>query len=370
VARDDAARADKAADEVGTRPAAPTRAQPSLMQRLRWPLMIGGPVLILLIVGYFMLTGGRTEDTDDAYVQASLVPVSASVGGRVIELDVRDNQHVKAGQVLFKLDTRDFAATEAQAQAQYAAARQQVDSLRAAYQLQLANVKTAQVTASFDDTEVARQQALMSAGVASRDAYDTAVHNAQVAHQQIVTAQQAAAQALANLGAGADATDSAPAVMQAKAALSRAQLNVGYGVIVAPQDGVVTRVDQLQVGSYVNPAQTLFWLVAGEPWITANFKENQLAKMRVGQHADIHIDAYPGTTFSGHVGSFAPGAGQAFSPLPAQNATGNWVKVVQRLPVRVDFDQPPPEMAGRAGLSANVTVDVKGDTHRQAAAPQ
>jgi membrane fusion protein (multidrug efflux system) len=187
-----------------------------------------------------------------------------------------------------------------------------------------------------------------------------------MAGQQVAAAQQQVAQALANLGGASVTAENHPAVLQAKAALDRARINVAYGTVVAPQDGVVTRVDQLQVGSYVNPAQTLFWLVAGVPWVEANFKEDQLANMRVGQPATIHIDAYPSVTFPGHVASFSPGAGQAFSPLPAQNATGNWVKVVQRLPVRVAFDKPPPDMAGRAGLSAQVTVNVKPAAERRA----
>jgi membrane fusion protein (multidrug efflux system) len=225
-------------------------------------------------------------------------------------------------------------------------------------------------TAAFDEREEARQLALMQAGVASRDQYETAVHNTQMAKQSIATAQQQLARALADLGGANGSAATNPGVLQAQAAYDRAKLNVGYGTVVAAQDGVVTRVEQLQVGSYVNPAQTLFWLVAGEPWVESNFKEDQLAKMRVGQPAKIAVDACPGSDFDGHVASFSPGAGQAFSPLPAQNATGNWVKVVQRLPVRIAFDKPPPDVCGAAGLSANVTVDVRsGSARRQAAQP-
>ena len=332
----------------------------------RWPLMIGGPVLLLLIAAYFVLTGGRSQSTDDAYVQAARVPVSASIGGRVVELDVHENQLVKRGQVLFRLDTRDFDATQAQANAQLAASKLQVQALQANYQQQLAALKMANDTAAFDQREEARQKALMQAGVASRDQYETAAHNADLARQQIAASQQQVAQALANLGGANMTVGNHPAVLQAQAALNRARLNVSYGTIVAPQDGVVTRVEQLQVGSYVNPAQTLFWLVAGSPWVEANFKEDQLAKMRVGQPARIHVDACPGSDFEARVASFSPGSGEAFSPLPAQNATGNWVKVVQRLPVRVAFDKPPPDVCGAAGLSANVTVDVRSGSSRRA----
>ena len=361
MARDQATATDQADQGV----AAPRR---SLLSRWRWPLMIVGPLLILAIAAYFVLTSGRSESTDDSYVQAARVPVSASIGGRVTELDVTENQIVRKGQVLFKLDVRDFAASQEQAAAQLAGARLQVQALEAAYQQQVAALKMAKDTAAFADTQAARQKSMMQVGVSSRDQYETAVHAADVAHQSVITSQQMLAQALANLGGANVSVDGHPQVQQAQAALDRARLNVSYGEVVAPQDGVVTRVEQLQVGSYVNPAQTLFWLVAGQPWVEANFKEDQLAKMLPGQPARIHIDACPGQDFAGKVATFSPGAGQAFSPLPAQNATGNWVKVVQRLPVRIAFDDPPTGKCGAAGLSANVTVDVRSGAKRRAGA--
>ncbi len=362
------ARDQAVSDKVGGEDTLAPAPRRGFLSRWRWPLMVAGPLLILVIAAWFVLTGGKSQSTDDSYVQAARVPVSASIGGRVTELDVAENQPVKKGQVLFRLDVRDFAATQEQATAQLAAARLQVQALDAAYQQQLAAVKTARDTAAYADAQAARQKSLMQVGVSSRDQYETAVHNADMAHQGVVTAQQMLAQALANLGGAGAGAGQHPQVQQAQAALDRAALNVSYGTVVAPQDGVVTRVEQLQVGSYVNPAQTLFWLVAGDPWVEANFKEDQLAKMQVGQPAHIHVDACSGSDFDGHVASFSPGAGQAFSPLPAQNATGNWVKVVQRLPVRIAFDKPPPAKCGAAGLSANVTVDVRSGANRRAGA--
>ena len=367
MARDEAATAETAGAASVTAVAPPREAGGGL-RRWRWPLMIGGPLLIILVTAYFVLTSGRSQSTDDSYVEAARVPVSASIPGRVIELDVHENQHVKAGQVLFRLDTRDYTATQQQAAAQVTSAQLQVQALQAAYRQQQDALKMARDTAAFDDREAARQQALMQAGVASRDQYETAIHNATVAHQEILTTEQQLAHALADLGGANAAPDSNPAVLQARAAYDRARINVAYGVVVAAQDGIVTRVEQLQVGSYVNASQTLFWLVAGDPWVEANFKEDQLAKMRRGQPAKIHVDACPGSDFDGYVQSFSPGAGQAFSPLPAQNATGNWVKVVQRLPVRVAFKTPPSEVCGAAGLSATVTVDVRSGTVRRAPA--
>src|SRR5690606_2604889 len=182
---------------------------------------------------------------------------------------------------------------------------------------------------------------------------------------QLAAARQQAAAALANLGGSAGMAVSAhPTVLAARAQLERAQPNTSYSTVVAPADGVVTRVEQLQPGAYVNPSQTLFWLRTGQPWIEANFKEDQLPHMKVGQPVSIKIDAAPGGELLGHVASFSPGTGAVFSPLPAQNATGNWVKVVQRLPVRLTLVDPPPELILRAGLSAHARVDTRSDPDR------
>jgi membrane fusion protein (multidrug efflux system) len=336
-----------------------TKAKPSFMQRMRWPLIIGGPLLIAVVVAYFILTGGKTQTTDDSYVQIDKAPVAPSVAGRVTDVYVHENQFVKRGQVLFQLDMRDMQATAEAAQANVANAAQQVGALRASYQQEMAMVQAAKDQLAYATTEAARAKNLANVGVNSQMQVDQANHAVLAARQQLASAQQQAAQVLANLGGKPDlAAGAAPAVMQAQAQLDRAKLNVSYGVVAAPADGIVTRVDQMPVGTYLNASQTGFWLLSGEPWIEANFKEDQLAHMKVGQPVSIKIDAYSGE-LKGHVASFSPGTGQAFSALPAQNATGNWVKVVQRLPVRIAFDKTPPDMAGRAGLSAKVTVDVR-----------
>ena len=336
-----------------------TRAKPSFFRRWRWPLIVGGPLLIAAVVAYFILTGGRTQSTDDAYVQIAKDPVAPSIGGRVTDIYVRENQVVKRGQLLFRLDTRDLQANAEAAAAQVANAADQVGALRASYQQQQAMIQAARDQLAYATTEAVREKNLANVGVASQAQVDQATHAVTAARAQLAAAQQQAQQVLANLGGNPNLRpQAAPAVMQAQAQLDRARLNVSYGTVVAPADGIVTRVDQMPVGTYLNAAQTGFWLLSGEPWIEANFKEDQLAHMKVGQPVTIKIDAYPGT-LKGHVASFSPGTGQAFSALPAQNATGNWVKVVQRLPVRIAFDRPPPDMAGRAGLSAKVTVDVR-----------
>lgn len=347
----------------------------SWVSRHRLPLMIGGPLVILVIAGWFILNSGKSQATEDAYVQIARAPVAASISGRVTEVMVRENQRVKKGDPLFRLDARDFNASAEQASAQLYSVYGQVLSLKANYAeatAAVAQVQTriakAQETAAFTAKEAERQKAMFEAGVASRDQADQAAHTAQVARNDLATANAdlaaARARQQATLATSGNLRDPAPEqhpqVLAAKANLDRAQLNQSYTLVVAPTDGIVTKVDQIQPGTYVNAAQTAFWLLAGQPWVEANFKEDQLSKMKVGQPVEIRVDAYKGEKLKGHVASFSPGTGQAFSVLPAQNATGNWVKVTQRLPVRIEFDRPPPEMAGRSGLSAHVKVDVTG----------
>ncbi len=328
-----------------------------MIRRNRVAVLIVGPLLIIGIVMSVWYLGRNSQATEDAYIQAARLPISASIGGRVIEVDVKENQTVKAGQVLFKIDNSDYSANLARARATLADARLRALTLGATYQQTQIVLKALQTNVEFTVSEAARKQKLVDAGVSSRQELAAAVHAADEARAQMAVARQQAAVALANLGGRTNAQESYPAVMQAQADLQRAGIALGNTVVTAPSDGVVTRVEQLQVGTYINASQTVFWLISGIPWVEANFKENQLGKMKVGQPVEIKVDAFA-EKFQGKVASFSPGTGAAFSPLPAQNATGNWVKVVQRLPVRIAFDGMPPAMAGRIGLSAHVKVDV------------
>jgi membrane fusion protein (multidrug efflux system) len=334
----------------------------SIGSRLRWPLLIGGPLIVIAVAAWFILTGGRYQSTDDAYIQAARTPISANVSARVVELDVKDNQTVKQGDVLFRLDPRDFKVAVEQAEATLAAARLQVKTERATAGQQDAAIRVAQDALSYANRELARQKELVAGGVASQQQFDRAKDAADEAKSRLTVAQQ---QALAAKTAAGDKgpIDQQPAVMQAQAALDRAKLQLGYTVIRAPQDGIVTKVEQIQLGSYITGAQPLFWMVSGRPYVEANFKEDQLAKMRPGQPAEVEIDALNGRKLTGKVTSFSPGAGSTFSILPAQNATGNWVKVVQRLPVRIELDQVPPVVA--AGLSTKVKVDTEPEKGRK-----
>ncbi|MGC1302295.1 MAG: HlyD family secretion protein [Caulobacteraceae bacterium] len=331
----------------------------------RLPLMIVAPVLVLILALYFYLTGGRFVTTDDAYVQSARSSVSTNVPGQVVEIDIHENQFVHAGDVLFRLDPRPFDVAVEEAQAQLSTAEQAVRASQASYGQEGANVIAAQAALDYAQKEFTRQKAMAASGVSSQSQLDAATHALDDARARLTAARQQQANVLATLaGQASGPVVGNPTVRAAQAALDRARLNQSYAVVRALQDGIVTRVEQLQVGDYVNAAQPLFTLAAPRLWVEANFKENQLTYMRPGQPATVKIDAYPGRRYALHVASFSPGTGNSFSVLPAENATGNWVKVVQRLPVRLVFDEDVSAIRAplAAGLSATVTVDT---THQR-----
>lgn len=335
----------------------------SWARRLRWPLLIGGPLLLALIILMIWLGGGRYVATDDAYVQAARVDISSNVPGRVIEIDVHENQRVAFGQQLFRLDSKTFDTAAAEAAAQLALARANLVGQQATVGERQAELKAAEATLDYQVHELARQKTLQAAGVSSQQQLDAQAHAVDAARAQREAAKQALANAVAVLGGEGATAGASPAIRQAQAALDRARLNQTYGVVNAPQAGTVTKVDQLQVGNYINAAQPLFSLVADRMWIDANFKEDQLAHVRVGQRVAIKIDAFPSAKITGRVESLSPGTGSSFALLPAENATGNWVKVVQRLPVRIAFDPLPKGLILHAGLSAKISVDTEQQRH-------
>jgi membrane fusion protein (multidrug efflux system) len=336
------------------------------LQRLRWPLMVLAPLVVIAGGAYLYVTGGRYQSTDDAYTQAATVSVSANVAGRVVAVYVRDNAVVQRGSTLFTLDEAPFRIAVSDAAAHLAATRLQIESLKSTYRQRQVELRAARDTLSFAQTQYDRQKRLLASGIASQTQFDQASHALDTARQEVANVQQQIGVALANLGGDADiAPDSHPLVEEAQAALDRAKLNLSYTMIKAPIDGVVTKVEQLQIGDYIAASAPVFALVSTlDMWIEANFKEVQLAQMRTGQTATVKIDRFPGRQFSARVASVSPGTGSQFSLLPPENATGNWVKVVQRVPVRLHLTGIDPAFFLQAGLSADVTVD----THSQAEA--
>jgi membrane fusion protein (multidrug efflux system) len=334
-------------------------------QRLRAPLMVGVPLLAAIVGLYFYVTGGRYVSTDDAYVQAARVSISTDISGRVVAIDVHDNQIVSAGQTLFKLDDRPFRIAVEEATARLAAARLAIEAEKATYRQRLADLQAAKDTLDYRQREYERQKRLLPTGVTSQAQYDQAENALQSARQQLASVEEQRANTLAVLGGDLNLpVDQHPSVQQAMAQLDRARLNLSYTVVAAPEEGIVTKVDQLQVGDYVDAARPVFYLVSDRRvWIEANFKEDEMAHMRPGQAATVEIDTYPDIEFKGRVNTVSPGTGSTFALLPPENATGNWVKVVQRLPVRLDLVMPPADFLLRAGMSATVEVDTRYQRH-------
>ena len=344
-------------------PAAPPPDSPQVptSNRRRFVIMAAVPLLLLIVGGWLWLSGGRYVSTDNAYVQQNRVTVTAQVSGRIIEAPVRENEAVQKGAVLFRIDPEPFRIALAGAEAALASARIQVEQYRAAYQQAVAESATASENADYKKKAYDRQQGLLAKGVASQANFDSAENDLRTAQQALSTAQQHVIAARAALGGDPDiATDKHPAVLAAIAKRDQAALDLKNTTIVAPADGVVAQADRLQVGQLVSASAPVLSLVeTGDSWVEANFKETDLTHVNSGESATISLDAYPGKSFKGVVSSIGAGTGAEFSLLPAQNATGNWIKVVQRVPVRIRFNEPVDGVPLRVGLSASVEVDTQ-----------
>ncbi|MGO9449867.1 MAG: efflux RND transporter periplasmic adaptor subunit [Candidatus Binataceae bacterium] len=304
--------------------------------------------------------------TDDAYVDGTVALVSSRVSGTVTNVYVEDNWTVKEGQLLFSLDPRDFEVRVAQAQAQLERARQTVDEMYSGVQAADSGVRLAESQLGQAKIDFERTKTLKEQGVASLEASDQAetALKVAVANQALATNQRDQARAALGQEVGKDHSRyDRPIVQQAEAALQAAKLDLDYTKIYAPFDGIVTH-KTVHVGNRVQVGEPLLAVVpVRRLYVTANFKETQLTDVRVGQKAEVEADIYPGYTYHGHIDSISMGTGAAFSLLPPENATGNWVKVVQRVPVKIVFDQPIPEDKPlRLGLSVEVAIDI-GNTH-------
>lgn len=331
----------------------------SFRERLRRPLMLAVPVIAAAFGATAYLAEESYVSTDNAFVRAAKITVNARVSGQAVEIDVHDNERVRQGQVLFRIDPEPYQIAVDEAEARLGGARLQIDALKATYRQQQAELQSARDTATFDEREYERKKALVSSDFTPRAVYERAETDLKVARQRVASIQQQIANTVAALDGDADiAIDRHPTVRAAKAQLDHAKLDLSYATVTAPDDGVVTRVDDLQIGSFVNPGAPVFSLLSSRRiWIEANFRETGLTHMRPGQDATIDVDAYPGRRFRAHIVSMSPGTGSDFSVLPPENATGNWVKVVQRLPVRLELDEIDPSRPLFSGISVTARVD-------------
>ena len=334
---------------------------------LRQRLLVGGLVVFLFSAVFFYFAGGSIVSTDDAYTQSARVEISANIGGRVTKVYVQDNQQVHRGEPLFAVDNRDFLISLAQARAGLANAKLQIMALKATYKQRQADLQAAEASRAYQRQVLERQKNLASQGIASQAQLEDAQHAFAAAGQKLNAVKQAQLNIRTLLNNDPTINVNAhPAVQQAQAMLERAQLNLSYTIVKAPMDGIVAKVDQLQAGDYVKAATPVFALISStRVWVEANFKETELAYMRPGQKVTIDISAYPTRSFHGVVESISPGTGSSFSLLPAENATGNWVKIVQRLPVRISIADPDSNWTMHSGLSALVKVDTQHDRMKE-----
>jgi membrane fusion protein (multidrug efflux system) len=316
------------------------------------PLLLGAIALAAVATGAAWLLGLRgVETTDDAFVEGHLVFLSPRVGGHVVEVAVDENQHVVAGQPLVRLDPTDFAVRVARARADLDAARNRLGQSRAAADAAAAQAEAAGVRLRHSERELARVQGLIAAGAASRTALDAATAARDAASAELDAARERERAERAALG------NDAP-VRQAEAALREAELALEHAVVTAPFAGTIGK-RSVELGANVSPGQPLLALASDdEAWVTANFKETQIQAMRPGDPVEIHVDAFPDRAYRGRVESLAPATGAKYALLPPDNATGNFTKVVQRVPVRIALERDDEAPRLPVGLSVHVRVRV------------
>jgi len=331
---------------------------------LRRVLMVGGVSVFAAVAAVVYLWGGRYVTSDDAYVHANKLMVSTDVSGLVATVNVKEGQKVQAGDVLFTLDARPFQIALDNARAAVAGVEQDVDSTRAAYRAAVAQIAAQQAQVNVNQKTLARYEALVKENAIAPIQVDTTRAALLSSQATLASLRQAAATTLARLGGNINTPAAqTPAYQKAQAAVDEAQRQLDHTVVKAPFAGVVSEVDSLQPGTLVISAMSAFTttsavgLIGDKTWIEADMKETELTHVHPGAPVDIKVDTYPGCEWSGHIDSLSAGSDSSFSALPAENASGNWVKVVQRIPVRIAIDKHGCTVPLRSGMSVVVSID-------------
>ncbi len=330
-------------------------------KRFRTKLRMLGALAVMGVVAvWFVFTSGGTVETDNAYIQSDKVEIAAEIDGRAAKVLARTNQKVSAGDELFHIEDAQYRIALATAEAHLADTINTIQALKDGFGEKQARLDTAEEQVASRDKELKRQQQLRQRGVSSETRLDEARRENIMARQQLALIREDIATIRARLSGNPDGVvEDNPQVMAAQAQLDQAHLDLDHTIIRSPINGVIAKVN-LQPGEYIRTGQPVFSLVGTEDiWITANFKETDLTWVRIGQKARITIDLYPDHEWVATVGSISPATGSEFSLIPAQNASGNWVKVVQRVPVRLYLDQQHDDAPLRAGLSTVVEIDIE-----------
>lgn len=340
----------------------PVRRALGLLRRmvLRTVLLVIGPAAVAIGGFYFYMHSGRYVTTENAYVKAELIVVSAEVSGQVAEVAVKDNQIVYAGDILFRIDPERFEIERARRASRLSSALQEVESLKARLRAKQAKLIAAERDAEFLRTDVARTERLSSFGTIAETRLLEVKRLLAQAESAVEVARQEITEVLANLAGDPDLpADEHPDVLHALAELQEAEADLEAATVRAPRDAIAANL-RLQSGEYVRDGDPILSLVSTEGfWIEANLKETELTHLRQGQAANFEIDAYPGVSWEAAVESLAPATGSEYALLPPQNASGNWVKVVQRIPVRLKIFPEPDAPELRAGMSARVVIDTE-----------
>jgi len=340
-------------------------APPKRRRWLRPALMLGGVLAVVAGAGAFWLHGGRYAGTDDAYVQADKLLLSTDVAGIVQKIAVREGEQVAPGQVLVTLDPAPFQHAVDQAQAAVLQTALNLRAMQADYRRILHDIAAQEAAVQLAQASYDRTAQIVNSGAVTRAAFDQTRFGLQQSQQQLESLRVQAQVQLAKLGGDADGpVEQHPDYKAAQARLAEAQRQLDHTTLRAPFAGIVTQVSSLQPGQYLGAATPAFALVStGSVWVDALPKETDLTYVKAGDKATVTVDTYPGVTFEGSVESISPASGSTFSVLPAQNASGNWVKVVQRIPVRIRVEQPEGGPQLRAGMSAEISIDTGHERH-------